>query len=174
MATKVTILGFGNMGKAIAGALREHDKNIEIFSVDLKKPSEAILKREMANSDYMILAVKPQDAKGAISEVRDFISPDMIIISIMAGIKISKIKNYTGSTKIIRMMPNIGLSLSEGIAVWRQSGLNKKEVFELKKFIDKITDNFEVPGEDMIDKVTAISGSGPAYFFLLNECFHRI
>ena len=65
------------------------------------------------------------------------------------------------------MMPNLGLSVGAGIAAWKATGLSKTEAKKAKSFINKITENFEVKDEDTINKVTAISGSGPAYFFLL-------
>ena len=65
------------------------------------------------------------------------------------------------------MMPNLGLSVGAGIAAWKKVGLSKSETKKIKNFINKITENFEVKDEDIINKVTAISGSGPAYFFLL-------
>lgn len=67
------------------------------------------------------------------------------------------------------MMPNLGLSVGEGIAVWKGAGLSGGELGKVKNFINKITENFEVKNEDTINKATAISGSGPAYFFLLAD-----
>ena len=67
-------------------------------------------------------------------------------------------------------MPNLGLSVGQGIAVWKGMGLSKSEARKAKNFINKITDNFEVQDEDVINKATAVSGSGPAYFFLLADC----
>ena len=67
------------------------------------------------------------------------------------------------------MMPNLGLSVGEGIAVWKSVGLSKAESMRARKFIGRITDNFEVRNEDAINRATAVSGSGPAYFFLLAD-----
>jgi len=87
----------------------------------------------------------------------------------MAGFSLKKLLHYSLHKKIIRMMPNLGLSVGEGIAVWKKVGLSNVETKKAKAFITKITDNFEVKDEDTIDKVTAISGSGPAYFFFLAD-----
>ena len=70
-------------------------------------------------------------------------------------------------------MPNLGLSVGQGIAVWKKAGLSKAEAGKTKNFLDRITENFEIKTEDDINKVTAISGSGPAYFFLLADSLVR-
>lgn len=166
MKTNVTIIGFGIMGKAIAGALKK-DAAIKIFTVDKNKKDISGIQK----SDFIILSVKPQDAEKALSELKQIgLSEKTIIISIMAGYPIKKITTNLKHKKIIRMMPNLGLSVGAGIAVWLQSGLSKEEVQKAKKFINKISENFEVKKEDTINKVTALSGSGPAYFFTLANC----
>jgi pyrroline-5-carboxylate reductase len=116
------------------------------------------------------LAVKPQDAPLAIKQLKEHgINKKTILISIMAGFSIKKLLHLSGHKKIIRMMPNLGLSVGAGIAAWKKVGLSKMEAKKAKSFINKITENFEVKNEDTINKVTAISGSGPAYFFLLAD-----
>jgi pyrroline-5-carboxylate reductase len=87
----------------------------------------------------------------------------------MAGTSIKKLADISGHKKIIRMMPNLGLSVGEGIAAWKGVGLSSGELKKAQNFINKITENFEVKNEDTINKVTAISASGPAYFFLLAD-----
>jgi len=116
------------------------------------------------------LSVKPQDAKEAIGEIRNYLNKKTIIISIMAGISIEELMHLSGHKKIVRMMPNLGLSVGCGIAAWKASGISEIEKKKVKSFLNKITENFEVKNEDTINKVTAISGSGPAYFFLLADC----
>lgn len=163
MKTNVTIIGFGTMGKAIAKTLKK-DSSIKIFAVDLDKKDVSGIKK----SDFIILSVKPQDAPRAIKELKSFgLNRKTILISIMAGFSIKKLLDLSGHKKIIRMMPNLGLSVGEGIAAWKKINLAESETKKVREFINKITENFEVKNEDTIDKVTAISGSGPAYFFLL-------
>ena len=71
-------------------------------------------------------------------------------------------------------MPNLGLAQGQGIAVWKSGGLSKTEHARAKKFMNLITENFEVKNEDAVNKATAISGSGPAYFFLLAESLFAV
>ena len=159
MKTNVTIIGFGTMGKAIAKALAR-DSSIKIFTVDVDKKDVSGIKK----SDFIILSVKPQDAENAIKQLKNYgLNKNTILISIMAGVPMKKISLLSGHKKIIRMMPNLALS----IAGWISAGLSPIEKKKAKKFLDEITENFEVKKEDDINKITAISGSGPAYFFLL-------
>ena len=169
MTINITIVGFGTMGRAIAKALSS-GSSIKIFTIDIDKKDTSGIKK----SDFIILSVKPQNAKEALEQLRDLgLNKKTILISIMAGYSIKKNKQNSGHKKIIRMMPNLGLSVGEGIAVWKKIGLSRSENKKAKNFIDKITGNFEVKDEDIINKVTAISGSGPAYFFLLAESMER-
>ena len=169
MQTNITIIGYGTMGKAIAQALLK-DSAIKIFTVDIDQKDLSGIKK----SDFIILAVKPQDASVAIKELTNFgLNKKTILISIMAGFPIKKLLDLSGHKKIVRMMPNLGLSVGAGIAVWKKVGLSNIETKKTKNFINKITENFEVKDEDTINKVTAISGSGPAYFFLLADHLMR-
>jgi pyrroline-5-carboxylate reductase len=159
----VTIIGFGTMGKAIAKTLTENDPDCSAVGVD-QGDSMASVK----NSRYVVLAVKPADAATAIRQIKNAeLKKDAVIVSIMAGIPLEKLAELSGHNKIIRMMPNLGLSVGHGIAAWMSFGLSPAEKKSAKRFLDRITENFEIKNEDDINKVTAVSGSGPAYFFLL-------
>ncbi len=153
MKTNVTIIGFGTMGKAIAKAL---GNQVKVFPVDQGDSLKSVDK-----SEFVILSVKPQDSEEVLKKIK--LNKNTILISIMAGVPMKKISLLSDHKKIIRMMPNLALS----IAGWISAGLSPIEKKEAKKFLDEITENFEVKKEDDINKITAISGSGPAYFFLL-------
>lgn len=169
MSTQVTIIGFGTMGQAIAQAISKKDKNIVVFGIDKEKSNLHKIIQEVPKADFVILATKPQDAKEALGEIKNHLNKKTILISIMAGVSIKEISTLSGHKKIIRMMPNLGLSVGYGIAAWKGMGLNGLEKKKAKNFINKISENFEIKNEDTINKVTAISGSGPAYFFLLAD-----
>ena len=168
MNTQATIIGYGTMGQAIAEVLR-HSGGIKVFAVGRNTKQDRAAK-EIKKSAVVILAVKPQDAKEALGQFKNYFNRKTILISIMAGVPIKKIVSLSEHKKIVRMMPNLGLAVGEGIAVWKSAGLSVAERKNAKNFMDKITENFEVKNEDMINKATAISGSGPAYFFLLAAC----
>ncbi len=169
MKTQVVIIGFGTMGKAIAKAIAKKDRQIVIFGIDKDKPNMKKIIQKVSEADFIILSVKPQDAKEVIMGIKNYLNKKTILISIMAGVSIKELIRLSGHRKIVRMMPNLGLSVGQGIAVWKQTGLSSLEFKKAKNFINKISDNFEIKNEDTINKVTAISGSGPAYFFLLAD-----
>jgi pyrroline-5-carboxylate reductase len=169
MQIHLTIIGFGTMGQAIASAISKNDKKIKIIGMDKNNPKLPLNIKDVEKSDFIILAVKPQDAKEAINEIKNHINKKTILISIMAGFSIKKINELSNHKKIVRIMPNLGLAVGEGITVWKKSGLSKEENKKIKDLTNKISENFEVKNEDTINKITAISGSGPAYFFILAE-----
>ena len=169
MKTQVTIIGFGVMGKAIAKAIFKEDPKIAVFGIDKNKSNIGSVVQKVPKADFVILSVKPQESKEAIEEIKNYLNKKTILISIMAGVSIKKINYLSGHSKIVRLMPNLGLSVGCGIAVWKGIGLSGLDKKKVKNLINKITENFEVKNEDTINKVTAISGSGPAYFFLLAD-----
>lgn len=165
MNIKITIIGFGTMGQAIKKALLSNAKNIKISIISRDADLESLKK-----ADFIILAVKPKDIKEIAGQIQNKINSKSIIISILAGTKIKTISKLFGVKKIVRMMPNLGLSVGAGIAFWKKEGkFSAKENIAIKKFLNSICENFETKDEKVIDAVTAISGSGPAYFFLLAD-----
>jgi pyrroline-5-carboxylate reductase len=169
MKTNITIIGYGTMGKAIAKILSK-DSSIKIFTIDVEKKDESGIKI----SDFIIIAVKQQNAVEVIKQLKSKgLNKKTILISIMAGFPIKKIINLSKHSKVVRMMPNLGLSIGEGITAWKKVGLSEIETKKTKNFINKITENFEVKDEDILNKVTAISGSGPAYFFFLADSLEK-
>ncbi len=190
---KISILGAGNMGQALTRGLVEksvYPQNISIYDIDSKKMAQ--LKKELSVkiaktsrhcvslADIVILAVKPQILPEAIAEVASSLGKETLILSIAAGVPISKIEEYlsvrggagVGGKKpmaIIRVMPNMPALVGAGMSAY---SLGKHASAKDRKIAEAILaalgEYVQVP-EKMIDLVTAISGSGPAYFFLLTE-----
>ena len=119
----------------------------------------------------ILIAVKPQILKQVSMELKDHISDNIFIISIVAGKKIKFYKNIFGNkTSIIRVMPNTPATYGMGItAIYpcKQSPNLNLEITE--KIFSSIGKVISVKQENKMDIVTAISGSGPAYVFLLIE-----
>lgn len=173
---KIFLIGFGHMGQAIAQSLRASKSGYDISasSKDVgsfeKTTSNLSVKPDneysgLKGADIVILAVKPQDLTGVAKETKTNISENALLVSVAAGVTIAKIKEMFGRDKIVRVMPNIGLSVGQGISAWKSSGLSTEEAVKAREFLNDLSENFEVDEEGLIDAVTAISGSGPAYFF---------
>lgn len=159
------------MGQAIGNALAK-TKGLKIFAYDknrnkVKAAAGVSFARldALEKSDVIIVAVKPQDVLALAGQLLGKIGPQTILISIAAGLPIKKLARLFRHKKIVRMMPNLGLAVGQGIAAWKSAGLSPRDKKAAKYVLNSITENFEVKNESLIDAVTAISGSGPAYFF---------
>ncbi|MBU2524054.1 pyrroline-5-carboxylate reductase [Patescibacteria group bacterium] len=177
--TKIALIGIGNLGSAIAGNLIDDfekeniilcDKNVhcleEFESVKCVKTEEAGFAAK--NVDVVILAVKPQTFTGLGKVIRANISENTLIISVMAGVEISYITEALGVKNVVRVMPNIPLKLKKGvIAYYAQESVVRDFHPLINKILGGWGTTIEVNSEDKLDKITALSGSGPAYFYLL-------
>jgi pyrroline-5-carboxylate reductase len=181
---KIGIIGVGNIGSAIIrGILRTKDgyppKNITISDID-KKKSQAISRElsvtSVANSielarqaDIIILAVKPHDIKGVLRDIRGC-EVGKLIISVAAGIETSYIeKELRKGVAVVRTMPNIAVLVGEGMTVISAGTFAGEKALELTEAIFSAMGKTERISENLMDTATVISGSGPAYFFLMME-----
>ena len=174
-----------------------YPQNISVFDLDTKKiealKKEAHVKivkssRQCASlSDIVILAVKPKDLPQVAEEIASVLGKDVLVISIAAGVTIAKIEGYFSArggslpvqqagafggkkpVSIVRVMPNMPALVGAGMSAF---SLGKHAMSKHKKIaegiLSAIGEVVEMP-ERMLDLVTAVSGSGPAYFFLLAE-----
>lgn len=175
----VYIIGSGVMGSAIAKVLAK--KGQKVFVYDTSFAKAALLAKQknisadknlnnLAKADFIVVAVKPYH----ISDVNlRAIKPSAVLVSIAAGVSLSKLQKFLAHKKIVRTMPNLGLSVGQGIMAWKSTSLSPKEKLATKKLLNLISENFEVKNESLIDSFTAIAGSGPAYFFLLAWCLEQ-
>ncbi|MCS7227928.1 MAG: pyrroline-5-carboxylate reductase, partial [Endomicrobia bacterium] len=180
-------IGCGNMGEVVVSCAVSVVNNKNVFCYDIdKKKLRSIKKKYNVNisysnsqlvqdSDVIVLAVKPQQIKEVLLEIRDFVTPQKVIISIAAGIKIKFIEKILSSkTQILRTMPNLPLKVGYGVTAICKNNFCKNENCDFAK---KIFSNkgivIEVK-ENKIDLITAISGSGPAYIFYISEVIQKI
>lgn len=167
----------GNMASAIiSGILKsgyESEKNLNLFDIStdkLKSYKDAVLCESAADvvkmSDYIFLAVKPQILFSVISEIKNEITDKKVLVSIAAGISIDSIKQAVGfDCKVVRVMPNTPLMLSEGASGVAFLPPVEKSEFEYVLGAFKTAGIAVAVDEDKINAVTAVSGSGPAYVF---------
>ena len=178
--TKIGIVGIGNMGSSILqGLLKVFDSNnIIVFDTNkklLEKISKLFLVRiafdikEICNfSHLVVLAVKPQVAKEVCNQLTGHIKKENIVLSTIAGLSVLKIANYCHSNcTIVRCMPNMAAKIALST-----SALYSQKITNIsKKLVDKIANtigtSFWLVNEGDFDVITSLSGSGPAYFFLL-------
>jgi len=180
---KLGILGLGNMGLAIINGIVTSqilpNENIIGYDVITDKCDVAktkfnvtcdTLDRVCEFSDILIIAVKPHDSGQLLHEVKDKIGTHKIILSICAGITISSIEDIIGTDKkVTRCMPNTPLLIGAGATgIAHNANVTADEVIFVQKIFQSVGIAFELD-EKLLDAVTGLSGSGPAYVFMFIE-----
>ncbi len=163
------------MGSAIARRIKS-EYRVWVFDKDTEKTKnlEGIsLPQDISDlvkqSDVVIIAVKPQDFDVVLDEIKDY-AKGKLIISIAAGIRTGYIEKKLGEARVIRAMPNLPAMIGEGANCISRGSLatNKDLAIALKLF--KLLGTTFIFNEDNMDAVTAVSGSGPGYFY---DFLHR-
>ncbi len=179
----IGIIGLGNMGEAILKALLNkgcEKKNVlfmenkadraaliqETYGMKCAASVEELAKKART----IILAVKPQDSRKPIEDLAPHIKESTILVSIMAGVTISNILAIIGrQIKIVRLMPNVSVKVGEGaIGITSNDSATHDDIVEIKRIFSALGRIVEV-GEQQMDAVTAVAGSGPALFLLFIE-----
>ena len=171
----IGIIGAGNMGRAIALGI---NKKILISDVKTRQlsaiKSRCILTAKdnidlTKRSSIIILCIKPQHIVKVLKEIAPFLKRKLVI-SIAAGIETSLIEKIIGKkASVIRVMPNMPLQVGRGIsAIARGRFTGKKDPDKACRIFSKMGEVIEVK-EHFMDAVTAVSGSGPAYYFLFTD-----
>jgi len=120
--------------------------------------------KAVAKADVILLAVKPQVAEAAIRALPPR-KDDVIVISICAGISIGKLRQWFGTGRVVRVMPNTPLMVGQGASCYALgTGSDETAASLAEKILGSLGKCWHVP-ESQLDAVTALSGSGPAYFF---------
>jgi len=179
----IGFLGGGNMAEALIKGIISANlfPNEKIFASDIRgerlqhlgqKYSITTIDNNAALAqkvDILVLCVKPQQISEAVQSIKDNIESVSLVISIAAGVKTCDISGVLGDIAIVRAMPNTPALIGESAtAIF----VNKKAQPILKsaeKIFSSVGKCVIVDDEDLIDAVTAVSGSGPAYYFLLTE-----
>ena len=170
---KVGIIGYGNMGRAIAERIKNNYAVCIFDKIKCIVSDKLTLARSLSElvqqSELIILAVKPQDFDLLLNEIKPFVN-DKLIISIAAGMTTGYLKNQLGlKTRLIRIMPNLPAQIGEGVSVlFSGENVDKEELNLDGHLAYDVFSNLGlvlvVDNEKMINAATAISGSGPAFF----------
>lgn len=126
---------------------------------------KASISGDVSTTQLVILAVKPQDFPTVAIQLKPFLTTDQIVLSIMAGVTIQKIETLLGIPKIVRCMPNTPAKLGVGVTGFYNQGLNNAEEKTIQAMLESTGKALKLKEESMLNAVTAISGSGPAYFY---------
>jgi pyrroline-5-carboxylate reductase len=185
-ATTIGFIGGGNMAQAIIGGLLSAGHRADRLLVS--DPSETSLERiaqldaaivtgadnaaTLARADCLVLAVKPQLAHDVLKPLADAPRPaEQLAISILAGVRLSSLRTLLTPTRaIVRVMPNQPALVGAGMSVLVASTDTTTRQKQIAEYVAGATGRAEwIDDESLMDAVTAVSGSGPAYFYLLTE-----
>ncbi len=184
MNKKIGFIGAGKMASAIikgivdskfcdskdiyVSDLNENalSKAHEEFGINITTDNTEVVK----NTDILVFAVKPFILKDVLSGLKDIIKKEHVVISIAAGISISDMQEILNDTPVIRVMPNTPALVNEGMSAVCKgtyaSSDDVKTAIEIFKSVGKVIES----EEKYIDIITAISGSGPAfYYYIIDE-----
>lgn len=174
----IGIIGAGNMGMAIASGLRERflvsdQDQSKLKAIKNRKVSMARSNIGLARqSNIIIIAVKPQDIIKVLEEIKPHVK-EKLIISVAAGAETSSIEKVLGKVAVIRVMPNMPAMVGKGIsAISRGRFAGSNDFKAASRIFSNVGEVIEVK-ENMMDAVTAVSGSGPAYYFLFTYLLQK-
>jgi pyrroline-5-carboxylate reductase len=180
---KIGFIGGGTMGEAMIKSLlaRRVAKPADVTVSDVSKARRDILQKEyrikavsdnkeaVKGAEVMVMAVKPQELSKVMGEMNGVLS-EQLVLSIVAGATLESLRDGLGHSCLVRAMPNMPAQIGEGITVWTAtSEVNQKQNDMAQSILATLGKEIYVSSEKYIDMATALSGSGPAYVFLIIE-----
>ncbi|WP_434571183.1 pyrroline-5-carboxylate reductase [Pseudomonas sp. Z1-14] len=181
--TRIAFIGAGNMAASLIGGLRA--KGLDASMIRASDPGEETRKRVSAEHgvetfadnaqaiegvDVIVLAVKPQAMKSVCEALRPHLKPHQLVVSIAAGITCASMNNWLGAQPIVRCMPNTPALLRQGVSgLFATAQVSAEQRQQAEQLLSAVGLALWLDTEQQLDAVTAVSGSGPAYFFLLIE-----
>ncbi|MET0778818.1 MAG: pyrroline-5-carboxylate reductase [Pseudomonas mandelii] len=181
--TRIAFIGAGNMAASLIGGLRA--KGLDAAQIRASDPGAETRAKVQAehgvevfadnadaiqDADVVVLAVKPQAMKAVCEAIRPSLKPNQLVVSIAAGITCASMNNWLGAQPIVRCMPNTPALLRQGVSgLFATAEVNAEQRQQAEELLSAVGIALWLDEEQQLDAVTAVSGSGPAYFFLLIE-----
>lgn len=180
MNHSIAIIGCGNMGRTYARSFLKYGvcgpENLLLVERDETRSAELAAEGlgravhrigpEVAECEIVVLAVKPQDFDDMAAALRPVLTKKNIVLSIMAGISIARIRAALNHRIVVRAMPNLPARIGMGMTGFTaDEEVDRAHVRTAEALLNTTGRSIFIEDENLIDAVTAISGSGPAYFF---------
>jgi pyrroline-5-carboxylate reductase len=181
MSREVSIIGAGNLTTSFLSGIEQTKHPYKINVIDTDKKKRIIQKKFNVNfyssftnvickSDLIILMVKPNNYLDVLDCINPFMTDKSVVLSFMAGISTKKIKKHIDvNVPVVRCMTNITISTDRSYIFYFMESFNKKLDESLNKFFNKFSKLRKCKSEEEIDKITALYGSGPAYYVYFNQ-----
>lgn len=180
---KIAFIGGGVMGEAMVKSLltkgvvasadvtvsdiapQRRKVMLDKYGVKVTDDNRAALN----GTDVIVLAVKPQELNKVLGEMKGSLS-GQLVLSIVAGASLDSLQRGLGYGRLVRAMPNMPAQIGEGVTVWTATDEVANEQKEMaKSILGAMGGEVYVDNEKYVDMATALSGSGPAYIFLVIE-----
>jgi pyrroline-5-carboxylate reductase len=187
--SRIAFIGGGNMARSLIGGLLGHGAHASTIAVAEPRAFTCQeLAREFGVTTYtdnalaaegaevLVLAVKPQIMPAALKQLKHVVQRSRpLVISIAAGIRIDQIERWLGGPQsVVRCMPNTPALIGAGATgLYANGRVSPPQRAQAQHLLDAAGLTAWVPEEEQLDVVTAISGSGPAYFFMLVEALEE-
>ena len=186
----ITFIGGGNMGRALISGLIANGFHSNQISVVESNAVTALKLHEdfgvqgisaleqitfdFSKNNVLVMAIKPQDfnvvAKGLAAKLKHASAPGPLILSIAAGIRLKDMSRWLDHARCVRAMPNTPALIGKGITgLFADSAVNEVDRELAQTICNAVGQSIWVPEEKLMDAVTAVSGSGPAYVFAFLE-----
>ncbi|MDC0430557.1 pyrroline-5-carboxylate reductase [Candidatus Thioglobus sp.] len=187
-STTIGFIGAGNMAYAIISGLINNDFSAENIKISDTNESLLSLRKKEFNlevftdnselvrhCDVIVLAVKPQMLSSVCQLLKQALNSNTLIISIAAGVRVHDIDHWLGGDcAIVRTMPNTPALLNQGVTgMFANERVSDAQKELATSILNSVGQSLWVTDEVMLDAVTALSGSGPAYFFLMIESMSK-
>jgi pyrroline-5-carboxylate reductase len=183
---KVCFIGGGNMAAALIGGLLKQNfvaAQVSVVEVNVSQhvklydefgvQAVAELEAGVAGSDVIVLAVKPQQLHGVAISLAPLLT-GQLLISIAAGIRAVDLARWLGSQNIVRAMPNTPALIGSGISgLYALPAVSEGQYDTAQTILAAVGSTIWLKDEEMMDAVTAVSGSGPAYVFYFIEALQQ-
>ena len=181
MKAKIACIGTGSMGGAIMRAVckkgdawnvtvtSKNPEHAKVFSEEtgcksFEKNSDAV-----KDAKYVFIGVKPFMVETVLKEIAPALSKDAVVISMAAGMSIEKLEGFARGVRFVRIMPNVPAQIGQAMtALSCNANITEEELAEAKAILEAAGKVEQVP-EKLMDCVTAVSGSGPAFVFMFIE-----
>lgn len=186
---KLAMIGAGSMAEALISGMiennlmeskkiwvtnRSDEKKLTQLEEQYKVCTSHLLEETLADADVVVLAMKPKDAADAINNLKAYLQPHMLIVSVLAGISIETIEKLAGKPlSIVRAMPNTSAAIGKSAtAIAINERVTEKQMVIAKGLFETVGLTTVVE-ENQLDAVTGLSGSGPAYIYYLVEAMEK-
>ncbi len=181
----IAIIGAGNIGRSlIGGILNTHELNPGQVRATRRNPAmlEALQEQfpgihtltsnveAVRDATVIVLAIKPQNARQVIHEIREHVADDVLVISVLAGLTTEALQTaFAREIPVIRAMPNTPMIVDEGATAITAGALATENHMTIARQLFESVGMVEVVPEYLMDAVTGLSGSGPAYVYMFIE-----